>query len=52
VSAYWVYGQQICQLYEHFGGDMTEYQRVFLDGLRQQGEVLGVKGEFYPYRRE
>jgi hypothetical protein len=51
LTAYWMYGQQIFLLYEHFGGDMTEYQGVFLDGLRQQADVAGFEGEFRPYTR-
>jgi hypothetical protein len=45
-TAYWMYGQQIFLLYEHFGGDMSEYQRVFLDGLRQEAEVIGSRASF------
>ena len=51
-TAYWMYGQQIFLLYEHFGGDMTEYEGLFLDGLRQQAEVVGFAGDFHPYTRE
>jgi len=51
-TAYWMYGQQIFLLYEHFGEDMTEYQRMFLEGLREQANVVGFEGQFHPYAPE
>jgi hypothetical protein len=48
-TAYWMYGQQIFLVYEHFGGDISSYETMFLQGLREHGTVIGVEHEFKPY---